>query len=89
MSISSRSSKVQEHQTRAEKRREETNCCFTVFIAAIGMTEFVVNFLQQVLSLLAKLVDLVVEGSRVGQGQVLEDGIVTVSKEKMIRKKQI
>lgn len=48
------------------------------------MIEFVVNFLQKVLSLLAKFVDLVVEGSRVRQGQVLEDGVVTVSKKKKI-----
>lgn len=46
------------------------------------MIEFVVNFLQKVLSLLAKFVDLFVEGSRVRQGQVLEDGVVTVSKKK-------
>lgn len=49
------------------------------------MIEFVVNFLQKVLSLLAKFVDLVVEGSRVRQGQVLEDGVVTVSKKKILK----
>lgn len=52
--------------------------CFTIQVAAVGLGDLLVNFAQQVLGLLQNLVDEVVEGSRVGQGQVGLQGLDTV-----------